>query len=456
MESKTNNFFEIIPDNFFHLLTGTNKHYAAECLILLYKKTCDNFSFSISKDDAIIIIEDYFQSTNQNIFDEENHELKAHESALYLLRRFKQCGWTDEIIEENYQTYIHIQDYAIEILKTLTTLTKDSTVEYSGYISTIYAILKNFKVKKEVVSIEQIYENTNTLFNKLTSLNTNIKKYIQKLLKDKNKDDLVHLMNMLLDDYQSKIVDRAYYNLTTKDHPEKYRQEIIEQVMDILNDDETLDILTRELMERKDIEYSEGYQIIIDQLEYVIDRFENINEILDEINQKNHKYVSSALSRITFLLDVHQNIEGKLNRIFKAINQEKIQSEEIFRFHEINHININSLYTPRKKNESIKPSEILESELDESKLDDFKEKLARYRKYSKIGIQEYVSNTLGNRNSIRANDLNLNSADDFTLLILTYMYGYSEKMNYEIEELESTIMINNYKFKNFIIRRKHE
>ena len=55
-----------------------------------------------------------------------------------------------------------------------------------------------------------------------------------------------------------------------------------------------------------------------------------------------------------------------------------------------------------------------------------------------------------------ANDLNLNSADDFTLLILTYMYGYSEKMNYEIEELESTIVINNYKFKNFIIRRKHE
>ena len=147
METKTNNFFEIIPDNFFHLLTGTNKYYAAECLVLLYKKTCDNFSFSILKDDAIIIIEDYFQSTNQNVFDEENHELKAHESALYLLRRFKQCGWTDEIIEENYQTYIHIQDYAIGILKTLRSITKDSTVEHSGYISTIYSILKNLAQK---------------------------------------------------------------------------------------------------------------------------------------------------------------------------------------------------------------------------------------------------------------------------------------------------------------------
>ncbi|MGN1344291.1 MAG: Wadjet anti-phage system protein JetA family protein, partial [Traorella sp.] len=414
------NFFEVVPENFFNIFAGSYRKSAAECLTLLYKKTSEGFSFSISKEDAIIYIEDYFQSTNQNILDEENNVLKAHEAALYLIRRFKYYGWCDEVIEENYQTYIHLQDYAVEILKTLSSLTKDTTVEYSGYISTIYDILKSFKTQKDAIRIEQVYENTELLFNKLSSLNTNIKKYIQKLLKDKNKDDLVALMNMLLDDYQSKIVDRAYYNLTTKDHPEKYRQEIIDRIIEILNDEKTMDLLTRQLMERKDIEYNDGYQTLIHQLEYVIDHFENINDILDEINQKNHKYVSSALSRITFLLDVHQNIEGKINHLIKAVDNEIIQGEELFKFYEISNAQLESLYTPRRKSENIQLSEIQESEIDETKLEEFKEKLARYQKFSKTGIQDYINHSLGNQNQIQANELSLATNADFTLSILTH------------------------------------
>ena len=59
------------------------------------------------------------------------------------------------------------------------------------------------------------YENTKELANKLKNLNSNIKKYIQNLLEEGIKDDLEALLKSLLQDYQAKIVDRAYYNLTT-------------------------------------------------------------------------------------------------------------------------------------------------------------------------------------------------------------------------------------------------
>ena len=43
-------------------------------------------------------------------------------------------------------------------------------------------------------------------------------------------------------------------------------------------------------------------------------------------------------------------------------------------------MNINSLYTPRKKNESIKPSEIIESELDETTQTNIKKYGINYKK----------------------------------------------------------------------------
>ena len=450
------NFFDILPENFFNIFIGNTKRSAAECLTLLYKKTSHGLSFSIGKEDAIILIEDYFLSTHQDLHDDQNKILDAHESALYLIKRLKECGWCEEERGEDYQTFIHLEDYAVEIIKTLSSLNQDSTMEYSGFVSQIYDGLKALENNIDAIRVERIYATCQELFRKLASLNTNIKKYIQLLMKDKNKDDLEVLMNMLLEEYQSKIVDRAYYNLTTKDHPEKYRQEIIDRTYDLLNNDEIMESLTRQLMDRKDIEYKEAYLILIEQLNYIIECFDNINEILEEINYKNNKYVSSALSRITFLLDVQQDIEGKLNHLIKAVNEDKITSDDLVKMYEIQNINKDSLYVTRKKNNKIKSNLVLESELDEKVIEAYKEKMLHEQRFSKKGVWEYLEPYFKDKTVIQARDLRCNTTDEFTYLILIYMYGYSTNMKYEIEDLETRIEVNQFKFKNFMIRRNYE
>ena len=52
-----------------------------------------------------------------------------------------------------------------------------------------------------------------------------------------------------------KIVDRAFYNLTTKDHPLKYRNSIISQIQKIVDDPQTTEIIIGNIMLSKDISY---------------------------------------------------------------------------------------------------------------------------------------------------------------------------------------------------------
>lgn len=448
------NFFSILPENFFNVFNGSYKIPAAECLSMLYRESSQGLSFSMDRERAVFLIKEYFENTQQEIEDEQNNHLSASESASYLLRRFRDCGWIEEELGENYQYFIHLQDYAVEIIKTLSTLNRNYNVEYSGYISLICDALKNFKVEKGAITLEQIYHNTEELFRKLSSLNTNIKRYIQRLLDEKLKNDLTAIMNQLLDEFQTKIVDRAYYNLATKDHPEKYKGVILNKLDELYDDYEALDTIARQYMELKDINFTEAMDVIMTQLHFVMERFESIGEIMEEIDKKHAKYVSSAVSRILYLLDVHEDIEGKLNRLITAVNNDVVNSDSLFDLSSVYFVNDNSLFTARTANYKIENQSVEYVELDDSIIQYYQQKYKNDQRFSKKSICKYVDDLIGENQKKQASDLLIESADDFTYLILMYMYGYSKNVDFVIEELDDVIINNGYRFRNFEVRRK--
>ena len=124
--------------------------------------------------------------------------------------------------------------------------------------------------------------------------------------------------------------------------------------------------------------------------------------------------------------------------------------------YEIQNINSESMYIARKKNNKIKSNLVLESELDSSFIEQYKEKMIYEQRFSKKGVWEYLEPYFDGKTVIKASDLRCNTSDEFTYLILIYMYGYSTNMKYEIEELETRIEVNNFKFRNFMIRRIYE
>ena len=331
-------------------------------------------------------------------------------------------------------------------------MTNDNS-EYSGLIYNIYMSFNSFDVNRGDLVFETAYENTKELATKLKNLNSNIKKYIQNLLNEGIKDDLEALLNSLLQDYQTKIVDRAYYNLTTYDNPSKYRQKIINKIEEIIEDEHYFDLIVRNIMERKDIGYKEAMKLLMMQKDYIVDSFEHIEDIMQEIDSKNNKFIESAINRITFLLNNQNDIEGRINNIIKSLifNEEAMELGNIY----LNSfISKDSLYVPRNFSKPLEINLISEAKIDKSLKNEKIESLISKQKYSHKFIEEKVLKLLKTNGPFFLSSLPINNNDDLATLVLIFMYGYTYNTKYEIEPLNEEVNVNNYRFKDFKVKEK--
>lgn len=446
------NIFDILPNNFFNVFNGDNKRAIADCLGLIFHSFKSDLSFSSTKDQVLLMFQDYFEN---HITQLQSDELlkTPRDQAIYVLRRLKECGWINEETGENYDVYITFEDYSIKIMETLFTLDKINEVEYSGIVYNIFSSFNNFDVNKGDLVFEIGYENTKDLANKLKNLNSNIKKYIQNLLDEGIKDDLQALLTSLLQEYQTKIVDRAYYNLTTYDNPSKYRQRIINKIETIINNESYVDIIVRNIMEKKDKDYDEAAKILYRQSDYIINAFEHIEDIMQEIDSKNNKFIESAINRITFLLNNQRDVEGKINSLIKAIasNQEIAELGNIY----LNQFVSNkSLYVPRTMNAPVEAKVLDDIELDETVKTSALNKIIKSQSYSHKYIEDKVLGMLKEQGAFLASTLPINDNDELTTLVLIYLYGYSYGSQYEIEPLDNEVISNGYRFKDFKIKEK--
>ena len=443
------NIFDILPNNFFNIFIGDNKRVISDCLFLVYHSFKSDLSFSSTKEQVLSIFQDHvtFLKSDEKLDD-------SRDKALYILKRLKECGWVNEETGENYEIFITFEDYSIRVLENLFSLDSSSdNGEYSGLIYNIFMSFNTFDVNRGDLVFETGYENTKELANKLKNLNSNIKKYIQNLLDEGIKDDLEALLSSLLQDYQTKIVDRAYYNLTTYDNPSKYRQRIINNIETIISDDKYLDIIVRNIMERKDLGYQEALELLLNQKDYIINAFEHIEEIMQEIDSKNNRFIESAINRITFLLNNQKDIEGKINNIIKAIASGKDVSD-VGNLYLNSFVSRDSLYVPRNYTSIVKSEVEKPAVLDEALKEKALKQIIKSKNYSHKYIEDKVLMLLKQNGDFLGSSLPINNNEDLATLVLIYLYGFTYGTKYEVEPLDNEVIVNNYRFKDFKVKEK--
>ena len=451
---KSSDLFRVFPGSFFSPLTGVNRTLMELALSVLYARSGYGTSYTLTFEDACAAVEDALEGRSYEAeSDEDESELPqtVHDTAVFILRRLRACGWLSEEIGENYQRFLHFEDYAAEFLQALRRLSSGEAEEYSGYIYTIYQLMRSVDPENGDLALERAESNTEDLFRQLTNLNTNIKKYIQRLLDDRNRNDLHALMEMLLTDYQAKVVDRAYYNLTTRDNPEKYREAILGSIAGIEEDVQLLDRMARQRMERKASSYEEALRKLEEQLGYIEESFRSITGLMDEIDRKNHKYINSAIARITFLLEAHEDLEGKVNRVLKALIEERLEPERLFRLYRTASFDEESLYTMKKKRLRVKKSVAVEPEPDEQALREFAELLAREQRFSRQNVELHFQDLLGGRKELRASELDLSEFEAFTFLVLGYLYGNDPDSRLRITEGREKVTAGRWRVTDFSI-----
>ena len=460
--------FDILPENFFSPLSSSKKQVYADCIFIIFKQVSTNLSFGVEREIIIETLTDYFEGLeDKSIFSDEDETIKdSREEAGFILRRLEECGWIHIETTNSYVRIVNFHDYAVSVIQTLEKLLNNERLEYQGYIYTIYSILFNEEKSLTSVELKQIYDNTNMLISGLKTLNSNIKKYMENLTKHKTTEEI---MKALFQDYKSNVIDKAYHRLKTSDNVSKFRPRIIERLEMLVGDSNFVELSSKELLDMEEaMSLEEGKEKIMELLSSVIYAFNNMDDIINDIDRKNTQYIKASLTRAKFLLNTSKDLSGQIKFILKyltnCIKGDDLDIKEdtleeigdLFSLFPQSFIDENSLYAANEGKKSFTPQSLDESSISmeerKEKLELIKEK--NKNRLSRENVNSFVKQCLGDNKVIKASNLPLNEVRDFMKLIYIRIYAKSKLVDYYVKKLDNVIDTNGYSFRDFEIWRK--
>ncbi|MCB2291326.1 DUF5716 family protein [Clostridium sp. CS001] len=460
--------FNLVPDNLFSPLASANRYLYAEIIFITYKLVQNGLSYGIEKDILVDEIESILRERNIENLEEElgDAALSFKDKANSLVRKLIDYGWFYKETTNNYKEIINFNDYAVVIIDALQKIMNKETLEYQGNIISIYHLLYSSENINNGVLLKQVFENTKEILGALKTLNANIKKYIDALTKKQTPEDI---MESLFKDYMINIVDKSYHRLRTSDNISKYRPKVILKLEELSYDSNFIEGAAKFFMEEEGLkELEEGKERAITIIHEVIYAFNNLDDIMEEIDSKNSKYQRAAVTRAKFLLNNSRDLVGQVKRVLQfaadcykdtemKLTEDSIEElMDLFTLYTHGYIDESSLYTSNEGKKSFEPKALVLKEISkeerERKIEEFR--IKQDKKYSMDKVNSIVLELLQNKSMMYASDIEINTIEDFIKIIYIRLYSSSILSKYKF--VKRNDMINNagYSFKNFEIWRK--
>lgn len=458
--------FKVIPQNFFSLLNSKNQAIYVRCIFAVYKAYEQGSILGMDKSVAQQAVIDELDLMAEDIEIEGIEEsLNNRDKANAILRRMEECEWIDIDINNDYVEILNFRDYAITIIQALKSISQDTfygyddeTHEFRGYIFTVFSLLQNEHAEYAMI-IDQVYRNTIAFVREIRKLDSRLKFYIKSIIDNSEIKDLIGL----LVNYKVELVDQAYSRLKTSDNVNKYKLFIIKKLEEYQQNPVIMDIISREYLLTSNNNLDLARVKANKKIDDMIDIYNSLEYIIDEIDRKNKVYVNSTIAKIKFLLNDDQNVIGKLNSILRytADNIKKYKTEQALRtisplvsLKTHNVINNNSLYTPRGAYAHSDAQYLLDNDITPSNA--LQE--AFYKEfetnYSEDVIKKYLQAMFKQQSIIKASDLVKDDISDETIMRLLYILVYADgELNYFIRPLDSQIHHKRFKLNDFQIVR---
>ncbi len=459
--------FHVLPENFFVPLSSPNKTVYWECICKLFSVMEHQLSFGVEREVLADELQYYFeQSTAAEFVEEEFAASDSRGKANGILRRLEYYGWIEIETDKSYVQRVNFKEYSVRLMKTMLEIEDGKQIEYQGYIYTIYSLVRSNTDHPGIVLL-QILENTDMLITGLKNLNSNIKHYIDDLTKHAT---VAEIMDALFNDYITNIVDKAYHRLLTSDNVSKFRPEIIERLENRSRSISYIERTSEEIAGLQEISVQEATETVYRYLHEIIEAFRNMDDILNEINQKNTQYQRAAVSRAKFILAGNEDIRGQLREILmglnEAVNRERLDLggiyeigflEGLVRIYTCSFLDSNSFYAPTEGRKEFASQKLVEEELDlkgrQEKLKRITEKMQRALSPEKI--DNYVAGVLAGKREMMASEMPLEDVEDFVKLIYVRLYGQRKNMKYRVRAAEEK-ELHGFRFRDFMIVKKQE
>ena len=475
-EVNNENIFDYIESNMFSVLSSKDKKTNFNLLIKIKNYIETSGENHVNKEEIIDYLNQYILDyINLELNDEDGEPILTSSSidkVRYKVKQFTKCGWLSEDSDNDFNHYISLTDVALEILKSLENIIKKetSTIEYTGFTYNIYTIVKNFTMERATELIEQINLARDNLSNSLQGLNTRIKKFLKKLLENKNVTTESILFE-LTNNYGSKVAFTVFDNLKSRDNPNKYSNEIISGLEKLLDEGEggPLNRLVLNYIVTKKLQDNpEGGRIardfFIGSINNTINFYQNIENVISFIDQSNSKYLSNTKNILNFILNNSKDVEGEINNVLKLIKKiGEVENKNVnFTFKDLSYISPvdeESLYKARNyKNVKIE-AEAIEDNLTEEEKELALKEIKLNNEFSRKNINKFIMQILDEK---LANENSSFSIKDFADLdnkslikfFLAFAYSEAKDIDYLVEVDETYLNINNHKLNNLTFRGK--
>lgn len=460
--------FDVVPENFFSPLASPGKVVYWECILRVYSVTSKQLSFGVERDVLVDELQYYFDSAMSADIPEEDREEgsgqhSSRDKANFVLRKLEATGWIYTDVDHSYIQRVNFRDYAIQVIRTLINVSEAQKVEYQGFIYTIYSLVR--VDTNPGYGLMEIVHQTDELMTALKNLNSNIKTYIDTLTKHSTVSEI---LDALLNDYYTNIVDKAYHRLLTSDNVAKFRPEIIKRMERNSRSEKYLSEASREVAERNECSLEEAREQVLTMIHEVVDAFHSMDAVLNEINEKNTKYQRAAINRARFLLTSSADLRGQLKNILGYLNtrmtEEKLDPagiyelegmDDLIKIFSLDYLDIDSLYAPIEGKKEFVSEPMTVRRVDEKERRKKREEmLAKLENILNVKrIEEYVRMVMQSRNRMKASEFPLDD-DGFIRLIYICLYGQRKTMHYRLELLD-TVEVKGYRFRDFWIVMKN-
>lgn len=484
--------FDVLPQNLFSILASKNKYIYADALFVLRKAFRQEMT--IKKDDLVSMLisnldekmlgvdmseeledsavlkdkmeaEEPLNENNLNGTNESNISLSA--IAHFILRRLKDTGWIDiEYQDDSFEEVVTLPDYSIKLINLLFSFTDENLKEYNSYVFSTYSALKTAHEEQEDSSnynaLLTAYENTVKLVDELKSLHNNIRRYHQALSEFATVNEV---LKGHFDEYKTLISDRIYHPLKTLDSIPRYKAPILRFLQRWLTDSSLGQRTVEQAMMRGRYKSrEEGHEDVISKIGYIMDTYERLDHILEEIDRKNTAYTRASVEKMRYLLNTDRSIKGKIVEILKRVadsSQEKQEAlvaklqEAVELFHQ-GYIDENSLYVRAARHKKLEspPLQLPPSHEDHEE-DIVKEFLDKAKKsYNHTRIMAFMRNIMKDFDVVYSHEVPLTDDESFILLMLATLKGYDRKAFYRVEFMDGYVYNNGYRIPKMRFIRK--
>ncbi len=462
--------FTIIPNNFFSILASKNKEIYAEALLLLHRSIEDNDLF-IKKNEFTRNLKDRLNelaltvdiSAEEEGEDEEiiNHSDKAS----FIVRRLEECGWIDvEVNPENFEEYIALPSYSINMLALISSLVKESTAEY---VSLVHATYSELSLEDEMrdefmyATLVRAFENTKALNVELITLAHSIRIFQNRLGKVFSTNNI---LSDYFDNYKTRVSDRYYHPLKTFDSVAKFKRPILTILQKWLYDDEVRSqLVTQALMWSRHKDKDAAEADIINKINFISDMYERVSD--NQIDQKHHEYTKASATKILYLNSADKSIKGHLDFIFKTYAETLSRSgsvspilnglAESITFNRHGYISPDSLTLPiirELRSDSLPLSLTDFDDMRDALMEHFLEQTSN--QFSNDAIFDFMDLAFNDESEVHIKDIPLPTFEAFLLLILATIKTNDEQCFYIVETDPGKISSHGYSLPNLRFIRK--